>query len=82
MTEQKITVYSTTWCADCRRTKAFLDQQGVAYREIDIEQDEAAAELVMKHNDGKRRVPTLEVAGAYYGNPTIPELRSILSGAA
>ncbi|MEM7052843.1 MAG: glutaredoxin family protein [Acidobacteriota bacterium] len=78
MEKSPITLYGTTWCGDCHRTKAFLDDRKIPYREIDIEQDEAAAELVMRHNDGKRRVPTLEIAGRYYGNPSIAELRSLV----
>ncbi len=58
-----ITMYTTTWCGDCRVTKRVLEQKGLAYTEIDIEQDPNAAEQVMKINNGKRSVPTLEYNG-------------------
>jgi mycoredoxin len=58
-----ITMYTTTWCGDCRVTKRVLEQKGLAFTEIDIEQDPNAAELVMKVNNGKRSVPTLEYNG-------------------
>ena len=50
----------------------------VPFDEIDIEQDEQAVQLVMEQNDGKRTVPTLEIDGAFYGNPSIPELARIV----
>jgi mycoredoxin len=61
-----ITMYTTTWCSDCRRAKSFLKERGVAFREVNIEQDPAAAALVTAANKGKRKVPTLEVGGRYF----------------
>ena len=58
-----ITMYTTSWCGDCRVTKRVLEQKGLAFTEIDIEHDPNAAEIVMKANNGKRSVPTLEYNG-------------------
>jgi mycoredoxin len=58
-----ITMYTTNWCGDCRVTKRVLEQKGLAFTEVDIEQNPNAAELVMKINNGKRSVPTLEYNG-------------------
>jgi mycoredoxin len=63
---EPITIYTTAWCPDCWRTKSFLKQRGVSYREVNIEEDESAEEIVVRANDGKRKVPTLEVAGRYF----------------
>lgn len=38
-----VTMYSTTWCGVCRKARAFLDAQGIAYTDKDIEKDPAAA---------------------------------------
>lgn len=76
--QQTVRMYSTTWCPDCHRAKAFLKSHGIGIEEIDIEQDPKAAELVMSHNDGKRRVPTLEIGGKYYGNPSFAELAELI----
>lgn len=54
-----MTIYSTTWCGDCIRLKSALDRSGVAYREIDIEQDSSAADFVVRVNDGNQSVPTV-----------------------
>lgn len=71
---EPITIYTTNWCPDCRYAKAFLRQRGVAYREVNIEEDEAAEEIVLKANDGLRKVPTLEVNGRYFAcSPFDPE---------
>ncbi|WP_425148428.1 glutaredoxin family protein [Deinococcus sp.] len=53
-------VYSTGWCPDCRAAKLALDKKGVAYQEINIEEQPDAAEYVMSVNGGKRSVPTLQ----------------------
>jgi glutaredoxin len=63
---EPITMYSTTWCPDCRRAKSFLKERGVEFREVDIEKDPSAEEIVIKANDGKRKVPTLEIGGRYF----------------
>ena len=76
---QNITVYSTTWCPDCHRAKAFLDSKGVGYNEVDIEKTPNAAEIVAEHNNGKHVVPTLEVGGRYFGNPSIPQLKELVA---
>jgi glutaredoxin len=61
-----ITMYSSAWCPDCRRAKSFLKERGINFREVDIEQDPDAEEIVVKANNGKRKVPTLEIGGRYF----------------
>jgi glutaredoxin len=63
---EPITMYSTMWCPDCRRAKKFLKERGVEFREVDIERDPSAEEIVIKANNGKRKVPTLEIGGRYF----------------
>ena len=58
-----IRMYTTTWCSDCRRAKRFLDESGIAYEEINIEDEDGAAERVIQLNEGKRKVPTFEIDG-------------------
>jgi mycoredoxin len=62
----EIILYSTHWCGDCRRTKRFLKDRGIAFREINIDEDPDAEDLVLRVNDGRRKVPTLEVDGRYF----------------
>ena len=60
---KKIVVYTTSWCRDCKAAKRFLGERGIAFEEIDIEKRPEAAEIVMKLNDGMRKVPTLDIEG-------------------
>jgi mycoredoxin len=60
---KRIVVYSTPWCHDCVAARKFLAGRGIPYEEIDIERNPQAAEIVMKLNDGMRKVPTLDVEG-------------------
>jgi glutaredoxin len=63
---EPVTMYTAAWCPDCRRAKSFLKERGVPYREVNIEEDESAEETVVKANNGKRKVPTLEVSGRFF----------------
>lgn len=71
---EPITIYTTRWCPDCWRTKTFLRERGIAYHEVNIEEDQAAEEIVLKANDGLRKVPTLKVGERYFAcSPFDPE---------
>jgi mycoredoxin len=63
---EPITMYCTTWCGDCRRAKSFLKERGVAFREVNIEQDAAAEAVVLQVNKGKRKVPTIKVGERFF----------------
>jgi glutaredoxin len=63
---EPITIYSAGWCPDCRRVKNFLKERGVEFREIDIEEDEQSEELVLRVNNGRRKVPTLKIGERYF----------------
>jgi mycoredoxin len=63
MEETLITMYTTAWCGDCRAAKRALDQEGLAYREVDVDGDEAALARLIALNDGRRSIPTLELGG-------------------
>ncbi len=75
-----LTIYSTPWCGYCTRLKNQLTRAGVAYDEVDIEQDPAAEELVKKINGGNAVVPTVVLAdGSTLTNPSITELTARLN---
>jgi mycoredoxin len=69
-----IRVYSTRWCPDCRWTKQFLRERGIPFEEINVDEDPDAEDLVLRVNDGRRKVPTLEMGGRYFAcSPFDPE---------
>ena len=75
LTVNDVTMYSTVWCGYCRRLKAQLDRAGIGFREVDIEQDAAAAAFVAGVNGGNQTVPTVLLPdGSVLTNPTIDEI--------
>jgi mycoredoxin len=62
----EVTMYCTKWCCDCRRAKQFLRERGIAFREVNIDETPDAEELVLRVNDGRRKVPTLELDGRFF----------------
>ncbi|NPD90463.1 MAG: FAD-dependent oxidoreductase [Asgard group archaeon] len=70
-----IRFYGTPWCSDCKKSKLFLAEHRIDYELINIAEDEKAAQIVEKINDGKRKVPTIEFSdGTYLIEPTNVEL--------
>jgi mycoredoxin len=62
----EVTIYTTSWSADCDQAKQFLDDEGIFYDEIDIEQSAAGARFVERANEGKRIVPTFDIDGTIF----------------
>lgn len=77
---QPLTMYTTTWCAFCRRLKSQLAADGIEIDEINIEEDPAAADFVMSVNGGFQTVPTVVFSdGTALTNPSAAEVRKRLS---
>jgi mycoredoxin len=80
MTNASLTMYTTSWCGYCRRLKTALEAAAIAYDEVDIEQDAAAAEFVGSVNGGNKTVPTLKFAdGSALTNPGANEVKAKLA---
>jgi len=78
-----LTMYSTSWCGYCHRLKSQLDREGIPYRVIDIEEDDASAAYVESVNGGNQTVPTLRFDdGSALTNPSIVEVKQHLAGLA
>jgi mycoredoxin len=61
-----VRIYSTEWCSDCRRAKQFLKERGVQLEEINIDESPDAEDLVLRVNDGRRKVPTFDLNGEFF----------------
>ena len=73
------TMYSTPWCGYCKRLKGQLEREGIAFDEVDIEQDEEAAFLVEQANGGNQTVPTLVFAdGSALTTPSVAQVKAQL----
>ncbi|WP_348268623.1 glutaredoxin family protein [Edaphobacter paludis] len=60
----ELTVYSASWCRDCREAKRFLAQHNIPFTEIDIEETPGAADEVLE-NVGKRAIPQFVLDGKW-----------------
>lgn len=77
---QPLTMYTTTWCAFCRRLKRQLASDGIEIVEVDIEQEPGAAEYVMSVNGGFQTVPTIVFPdGSALTNPSAAAVKQRLS---
>ena len=59
-----LTLYSASWCRDCREAKRFLAKHNIPFKEIDIESTPGAADAVIK-NVGKRAIPQFVIDGKW-----------------
>ncbi len=76
---QPLTMYTTPWCAFCRRLKKQLTQEGIEIDEVDIERDSAAADYVMLVNGGFQTVPTIVFPdGSALTNPSAAQVKERL----
>jgi len=74
-----VTMFTTTWCGYCRRLKSQMQREGIAFTEVDIEANPAAAQVVMSVNGGNQTVPTLVFPdGSAATNPSIGQVKSRL----
>ena len=77
---QPLTMYTTTWCAFCRRLKSQLARDGIEMAEVDIERDPAAADYVMSVNGGFQTVPTIVFPdGSAMTNPSAAQVKERLN---
>jgi mycoredoxin len=77
---QPLTMYTTTWCAFCKRLKAQLAREGIEMTEVNIEEDATAADFVMSVNGGFQTVPTVVFPdGSALTNPSAAQVKQRLS---
>lgn len=74
-------MFSTVWCGYCRRLKRQMDEAGISYTEIDLDEDPTHEARIIARTGGFRTVPTVDVAGRLLVNPTIQEVREALEPA-
>jgi mycoredoxin len=80
MSDAHLTMYTTSWCGYCVRLKAKLKASGIAYDEVNIEEDPAAAQFVSSVNGGNKTVPTVKFAdGSTLTNPSAAQIERKLA---
>lgn len=75
-----VTMYSTRWCGYCRRLKRQMADEGITFREVDLDSDPSHDDRIVAETGGYRTVPTLEIHGRLLVNPSIGEVRAALAG--
>ncbi len=76
-----VIMYTTNWCGFCFRLKKVLSNEGIAFEEVDIERDPAAAQFVASVNGGNQTVPTVKFAdGSTMTNPNGAQVKAKLTG--
>jgi mycoredoxin len=60
-----VQVYTAGWCRDCRAAKKFLEEHGIVYTEINVDDNPAASAEVMRRV-GKRAIPQLVIDGEWF----------------
>lgn len=55
----QIVMYSTQYCPDCLRAKAFFEANNISFIRVSLEGNQAATEFVMEMNNGFKSVPTI-----------------------
>jgi mycoredoxin len=80
LTGQEFVMFSTDWCGYCKRLKRQLDEVGITFREIDVEQEPDSADFVEQVNGGNRVVPTLLFSdGSSLTNPSVIAVKEKLA---
>lgn len=71
-----ITMFSTEWCGYCKRLKRQLDDAGITYAEVNIEEQPETAAIVAAVNDGNHTVPTVIYPdGSTATNPSLADVQ-------
>jgi glutaredoxin 3 len=62
MSSKEVKVYSTPTCSWCTKVKAFLKENKIAYQDLNVAEDRAAAEDIVKRS-GQMGVPVIDIDG-------------------
>ena len=62
--ERDVVLYTAAWCGACLPAHRFLQEHGIEYRSIDIDEEPEAAEELHRET-GKRGIPFLRVDGTW-----------------
>jgi len=63
----QVEIYSTSWCPYCARARGLLKQKGVAFTEIDIDDEPARRGEMIKRAHGRTSVPQIFINGEHIG---------------
>ncbi len=73
-----IVLYCARWCKDCKKAKAWLDERGLAFVEVDIDYNLTARAQVRKWANGFLVTPVIDVRGTVVVDFDVPKLEEAL----
>lgn len=63
----KVEIYSTMFCPYCARAKSLLQRKGVAFINIDINEETDRRDEMIRRAGGRRTVPQIFIDGEHVG---------------
>ena len=63
----RVEIYSTMFCPYCARAKSLLERKGVRYENIDIIEDTAKRDEMVRRAHGRTSVPQIFIDGEHIG---------------
>ncbi len=60
----RVVLFSTSTCSWCRRAKRYFKEQGVPFREINVERDQQAARDIVRKT-GQTGVPVIKIGSSW-----------------
>lgn len=66
MSTQEVTIYTTPWCGFCSRAKRLLASKGVRFREVDVTDPAARADMRARAS-GRTSVPQIFIGERHVG---------------
>jgi mycoredoxin len=80
LTPSRIVMYTMDYCGDCKRAKAFFEENQIAYLKVGLEDNKEAVKFVKTVNNGNRAVPTIIFPdGSILVEPSREELKAKVS---
>ncbi len=73
----QVTIYSTATCHWCHKTKEYFKEKGVAYTDINVGEDTARAEEMIKKS-GQMGVPVIDIDGEIIIGFDLPKINELL----
>jgi glutaredoxin 3 len=58
---ETVTLYSSPTCSSCKEARAYLTQQGVTFRDVNVSADSNGLDELIKLTSGRRVVPVIAV---------------------
>jgi glutaredoxin 3 len=63
----QVELYTTMWCPFCARARALIERKGVAYTNIDLDEEPNRRDEMVRRSGGRRTVPQIFIDGEHIG---------------